>query len=309
LLKASLETPQFEPVGIERLRDDALQTVARAKSDQRTIADDAWFALAFPDHLYGSPGRGTEQGLKTTTVDDLQALWKRIANRRNMHVVVVGDITPANLKVLLDHVFGNIPDKDLVVAEEPTKTAAGPIEKRVVYDNPQTVVTFGYPSTGGNSRDAWAAYLLTEILGGRPGFARLNQTLREKSGLTYGVSMSYNDWEFADIQYGSFSTGTETTEQALQMLRKEFTEMAKSGPTVEELLKVKSYINGSYPLRFSNNDSIAAQLIHKKQRGYSPAYFKERADLVNAVTLEDVKAQAAVLLKPENQIIVVVGRN
>lgn len=308
LLKASLETPRFEPASIERLRDEALQAIARARTDQNTIADDTWYALAFPNHLYGSPGRGTEQGLKATTVEDLQMLWKRIGNRRNMQIVVVGDITAANLKVLLDHVFGNLPDKDLVAAEEPSEIATGPIEKRIVYDNPQTVVTFGYPSTGGKGRDAWAAYLLTEIMGGRPGFARLNQTLREKSGLTYGVSMSYNDWEFGDIQYGSFSTATETTDRALQLLRNEFAQMAKNGPTAKELLKVKSFINGSYPLSFSDNNSIAAQLLHKKQRGYSPNYFKERASLVDAVTLEDVKAQAAKLLKPENQIVVVVGR-
>ncbi len=308
LLKASLENPRFEAQALERIRDDALQGLARGKADQTTIADDAWFAQAFPQHLYGKNSLGTEQSIKSITADDLQNLWKRIANRRNMHVTAVGDINSADLSKLLDHLFDGLPDVDVPVGEKAVSMAPGPVELRIAYDNPQSVIYFGNPTIGGDDRSAWAAYLLAEILGGRPNFARLNQSLREKSGLTYGVGMSRNDWQFGDVQLGTFSTATETTEQALQLLRKEFADMAKNGPTADELRKVKSFINGSYPLNFTDNNSIARELLNKKQRGNTTAYFAQRADLVNAVTLEDVKAVAADLLQPEKQIIVVVGR-
>jgi zinc protease len=308
LLKASLDAPMFEQAGIDRVRDDTLQSLARGKTDQMTIADDAWFAKAFPNHLYGRNSQGTEASVKSVSADDLKQLWSRIANRRGLQVTAVGDLTAPQLSKLLDHVFGDLPDNPLIDGENPVAMASGPIELRIEYDNPQTVVYFGNPAIGGDDRAGWASYMLAEILGGGANFARLNQSLREKSGLTYGVGMSDNDWEFGDVQLGSFSTATATTDQALQLLRKELSDMAATGPTAEELRKIKSYINGSYPLNFSDNDSIARELLNKKQRGYSPDYFKNRAALVNAVTLEDVKLAAANLLKPENQIIVVVGK-
>jgi zinc protease len=308
LLKATLKNPSFEKLGLDRMRDDALQSLARGKTDQSTIADDAWFAKAFPNHLYGRNNRGTETSVNSITAEDLKVLWKRIANRRGLQVAVVGDISAPQLSKLLDHLFGELPDTDLTVGEKPVAIARGPIELRIEYDNPQTVIYFGTPAHGGDGRDGWASYLLAEILGGSANFARLNQSLREKSGLTYGVGLSHNDWEFADVQLGSFSTATSTTEQALALLRKELAEMAANGPTAEELRKIKSFINGSYPLNFTDNNSIAQELLSKKKRGYSPDYFKNRSSKVNAITLEEVKAVAAKLLQPQNQIIVVVGK-
>jgi zinc protease len=307
-LKASLENPTFEVVELERVRDDALQGLARSKTDQMTIADDTWFAKAFPEHLYGKSNLGTEQSLKSITPEDLKALWKRIANRRDMHVAVVGDIKAAQLSVLLEELFGGLPDVEVPIGEKVVSLAQGPIEVRIDYDNPQSVIYFGTPTFGGEGRESWASYLLAEILGGQPNFARLNQSLREKSGLTYGVGMSSNDWQFADAQLGSFSTAAETADKALELLRKDFADMAKNGPTAEELRKVKSFINGSYPLNFTDNSSIASELLSKKKRGHSPDYFAKRAEFVNAVTLEDVKAVAAQVLAPDKQVIVVVGR-
>jgi zinc protease len=308
LLKASLDSPRFEPVSFERLRDEALQSISRAKTDQTSIADDAWFAQAFPRHIYGQNSSGTLESVSALKPDDLRTLWQRIANRRGLEVAVVGDNTSTDLSKLLDHVFGGLPDTPVQSAGKSVAMAKGPIELHIDYDNPQSVVYFGMPAIGGEDRAAWSSDLLAEILGGRANFARLNQTLREKSGLTYGVSLSSNDWEYADVQLGSFSTATETTEQALKLLREVLADMALNGPTADELRKVKSFINGSFPLAFSDNNSIASALLTVKRRGLSPAYFKDRPNRVNAVTLEDVKMAAATLLKPENQIIVVVGR-
>jgi zinc protease len=308
LLKSSLDSPRFEQVSFERLRDEALQSIDRAKVDQASIADDAWFAQAFPHHLYGKNSRGTLASVRALQTDDLRLLWQRIANQRGLEVAVVGDITSAELSKLLDQVFGGLPDTPLQSVEKTVAMAKGPIELHIDYNNPQTVVYFGMPAIGGEDRAAWSSHLLAEILGGRANFARLNQALREKSGLTYGVSLSSNNWEYADVQLGTFSTATETTDRALQLLREELADMAQNGPTAEELRKVKSFINGSFPLNFSDNNSIAGALLSVKRRGLSTSYFKDRPNRVNAVTLEDVKATAAKLLKPENQIVVVVGR-
>lgn len=308
LLKQALENPHFEEASFNRLRDQARQDAAAAKVDQNTIANDAWFATAFPGHIYGRGGSGTDSSLGSLTTDDLRKLWKVTTNRRDLRVAVVGDLTPAELSVLLDRTFGGLPDHPSTVTTQTVDMAKGPIEKRINYDGPQTVVYFGNPAIPGEDREGWSSNVLAEILGGQASFARLTQALREKSGLTYSVGFSDYTWRHAAVQLGTFSTATATAEQALTLLKQQLADIAQSGPTAEELQKIKSYMNGSYALRFSDNDSIASELLSVMQRGDGVAYFKERADKVNAVTLDDVKAAAGKLLKPENQIIVVVGK-
>jgi zinc protease len=308
LLQQAMESPRFEEKSFERFRDQALQDVAQGLVDQTTIADDTWFATAFPGHIYGRDGKGTVSSLKALTTEDLRAVWKATANRRELRVAVVGDITPAELKDLLDRTFGGLPDAPLNIATPRVDMAKGPIEKRVAYTGPQTVVYFGSPALPGEGREGWSSYVLAEILGGQASFARLTQALREKSGLTYSVGFAKYSWRYAAVQLGTFSTATATTEQALQMLKQELANIAQTGPTVEELRKIKSYMNGSYALRFSDNDSITSELLSVLQRGNDVSYFKERANKINAVTVSDVKSAAAKLLQPENQIIVVVGQ-
>jgi zinc protease len=308
LLKQALESPRFEAAPLERLRDQAIQDAVQAKVDQWSMADDTWFAEAFPGHLYGRGGKGTPASLKSVTPDDLRNLWNATANRHSLKVTVVGDITPSQLRELLDHTFGNLPDRATGIDTHTVALAKGPIETHVNYDGPQTVVYFGNPALVGEGREGWSSTVLAEIMGGQASFARLTQELREKSGLTYGVSFNNYTWRQAAVQLGVFSTATATAAQAIALLKQELAKIAESGPTGEELRKIKSYMNGSYALRFADNDSIANELLAVMQRESAVGYFKDRPNNINAVTIEDVKAAAAKLLKPENEIIVVVGK-
>jgi zinc protease len=308
LLQQALTRPRFEEAAFARLRDQAIQDVAQSAVDQQTIADDTWFQLAFPGHIYGRSGKGTAPSLQSLTTDDLRKLWKATASRHELRVAVVGDITPDDLKAMLDRTFGELPDVATDFSALNTEIAKGPIEKRVIYNGPQTIVYFGNPALPGEGREGWSSYVLAELLGGQASFARLTEALREKSGLTYSVGFTDYSWRYASVQLGTFSTASTTAEQALKILNEELGTIAETGPTAEELRKIKSYMNGSYALRFSDNDSIASELLFVMQRGNDAGYFKDRINKVNAVTVEDVKAAAAKLLRPENRIVVVVGK-
>ncbi len=308
LLKLTLEKPRFEEAAFERLRDQALQSEAQGRVDQWAIADGAWFAAAFPGHFYGRNSKGTQASLKALKTDDLRQLWVLLANRRDLRVAVVGDITAAELSALLDSVFGDLPDFTPAKAAATVALAKGPVEVKIKYEGPQTVVYFGNPSLAKDASEDWTSNVLAEILGGRASFARLTQALREKSGLTYGVSFSDYSWMHADVQLGTFSTATETAEKAVAVLREQLALMARDGPTAEELRKTKSFINGSYALRFSDNSSIASELLAVLEQVNEVGYFRDRPAKVNAVTLAGVRDAAAKLLKPENQVVVIVGK-
>ena len=84
--------------------------------------------------------------------------------------------------------------------------------------------------------------------------------------------------------------------------------MAAEGPTQAELDEAKTFLTGSYALRFSSNGAIARQLLGLQQQGLGIDYVPKRNAMIEAVTLEQVKAQAKRLLHPDRLVVTVVGR-
>ena len=75
-----------------------------------------------------------------------------------------------------------------------------------------------------------------------------------------------------------------------------------------DLDEAKTFLTGSYALRFSSNAAIANQLLAIQQQDLGIDYVQKRNSLVEAVTLDQVKSQARRLLHPDRLIVTVVGK-
>ena len=107
---------------------------------------------------------------------------------------------------------------------------------------------------------------------------------------------------------GQVGTKNERVGQTLSLVRAEMARMAEEGVSEEELRDAKTYLTGSYPLRFMSNSSIANQLLGIQLAGYGIGYVDERNGLIEAVTREDVARVAKRLLKPEALLVSIVGK-
>jgi zinc protease len=84
--------------------------------------------------------------------------------------------------------------------------------------------------------------------------------------------------------------------------------MADGDVKQEDLDNAKSYLIGSYPLRFDTNAKIASQLLGLRMDGFGPEYVENRNAMIAAVTLDDLKRVAKRLLDTQNLIITIVGK-
>jgi zinc protease len=113
--------------------------------------------------------------------------------------------------------------------------------------------------------------------------------------------------DHAAVFVGSTATRSDRAGQALDVMQAEFRKMAETGPTEEELARAKSYLTGSYALRFDTSTKIAEQLVAIQLEDLGIDYIDKRNGLVNAVTLDDVKRVARRLLDA-SMLITVVGK-
>src|SRR5207245_1199820 len=95
----------------ERVAGQISASLKREANDPDFVAGRNFRALAYPDHPYGLPVRGTLATLPRLTTADLCAMRASMFARDNLKVSVVGAIDAAALCSHLDDVFGSLPEK------------------------------------------------------------------------------------------------------------------------------------------------------------------------------------------------------
>ena len=111
----------------------------------------------------------------------------------------------------------------------------------------------------------------------------------------------------AELYDGLVATRADAMKQTLAAVRDTMTKFAAEGPTLQELTDAKTYLTGSYPRAFSSNQGIAAQLNAFQRAGLPVDYVAKRNDMINAITIEDVRRAAKRLFDPKRLTIVVAG--
>jgi zinc protease len=308
LLKLALTKPRFDPDAVERIRKQLLAGLVYAARDPEKVAAKEWSATAFGDHPYGKPANGTEASISSITRDDLEAYRKRVFARSNLRIAVVGDIDAATLGKLLDNVFGGLAataDLAPVAATSPIK---GGKTQVVEMNVPQSVAVFGLGAMDRKDPDFMTGLVLNQIIGGGGFASRLMEEVREKRGLAYSAYSYLQPFRHASIFSGGVATRSDAIGESLSVIRTELKRIAAEGPTQAEFDSAKSYLTGSYALRFDTSAKIATQLLGIMEDGFGPDYVENRNKLIEAITLEDAKRVSKRLWDSNDLIVTIVGK-
>lgn len=308
LLKLAITSPRFDDEPMERVRGQFLVSARSDLEDPETMASRAWMKRAFGDHPYGREADGTPDSIAKITTQDLRDAHSKLFTRKGLTIAVVGDIDPETLKKLLDDTFGALPDHAPPAAPREALGTPGPALEIIDQDMPQSIMIFGGPGIKRDDPEFIPAYIMTQILGGGSFGSRLTDEVREHRGLTYGVGLSLYPLDEAGVVLGSLGTRNEKAGEALDVVKSVMKRFAEEGPTQRELDEAKTYLTGSYALRFDSNAKIASQLLAIQQDNLGIDYVNKRNGMIDAVTLDQVKAQAKRLIDPANMIVTVVGR-
>ena len=307
LLKQALQNPRFDPEAIERVRGQVLSGIRSSAKDPNDIARKTMDGLLYGDHPYATSLSGTEESVAALTRDDLIAAHAAVLAQDRIYIGAVGDITPEALGLLLDELLGDLPETGAPMPPRATVTVPSGITV-VDFPTPQSVALFAQKGISQKDDDFFAATVLNQVLGGGSFESRLMDEVREKRGLTYGVYSYLAPMDLAETYQGSVSSANDRIGEAISVIQDEWSKMAGQGVTEQELDDAKTYITGSYPLRFDGNQTIAGILVGMQMLDLPIDYIPTRNEKVEAVTLDDVKRVAGELLDPEGLAFVVVGQ-
>ena len=305
LLRLSVNEPRFDEEPVARIRGQIAAGIVSEENDPGTLAGKAFRQTVFPDHPYSRPVEGTVATLNTVTADDLRAFRQTTFGRDNLVVGVVGAIDAATLGRRLDEVFGPLRQTAELTAVPDVQPVTGKVEA-VTLAVPQTQIQFVLPGVKRDAPDFFAAYLANHVLGGGSFTSRLYQEIREKRGLAYGAGSSLSNYDHASLLAGSTATRADKAAESVSIIREQLKQLAENGPSAEELDKAKAFVKGSYAVQnLSSSLSIASTLVGIQLDDLGIDYIDRRQALIDAVTLDDVKAVAKRLLSVEPTVITV----
>ncbi|MDT6940893.1 pitrilysin family protein [Brucella pseudogrignonensis] len=303
LLALAVNKPRFDQDAIDRIRKQVVASLEASQRNPSTIASRKFADVLYGDHPYARPDEGTVKSLQSITRDDLVNFHRKNFARDKLTVGVVGSINAKDLGEMLDEVFGDLPATAELVPVPDAKLALGTTTS-LSFDMPQTSISFVYPAVPRKDDEFFAAYLMNHILGG--GFtSRLYAEVREKRGLAYSVSSSMSLRDHASALTISTATRPEKAQESLKIIREQVAKMASDGPTEAELAAAKSYLKGSYAVNnLDSSISIADTLVGLQEADLDRDYIDKRNELIDAVTLDQVKAIAKKLLEAEPAILI-----
>lgn len=306
LLGLALTKPRFDADAVTRVRLQIMQSYDVGREDPNIVAEAGFYSLYFGPYTYGRPVAGEPRGLASISASDLRAFAKAHWVRGGLKIAVSGDITATALAGYVRSAFSGLPDAAPPLPAAPLRSGA-PGLHILPMNVPQPAVMFGQPGLLRSDRDYLAGMIANYILGGAGSGSRLTRELREQRGLTYDVATDLVPYRRTGLLLGTVSTRRDAVRQTISLVRETMRKFADGGPTEQEVNDAKQYLNGSFPLAFTSNAGIAAQLNTFQQLGLPLDYLDRRAEMINAVRVSDVRRVARHLFDPARLTIVVAG--
>lgn len=309
LLEERMLLPKFTEETFKRLKNQAVENFKQIKSQPSAIADLVFAKLNYGNSIYGVSEEGTETTVKGLKLEDIQYYYDNYITSQGVNVVVVGDITEAEILPKLSF-LNKLPNKKL---EIPVPPAAPAIEKTKIYlvNVPKAAQTeFRVGAVTGLKYDATGEYykagLMNYPLGGAFN-SRINLNLREDKGWTYGARSGFDGDQYTGSFEFSSGIKAEATDSALVEVLKEFKEYVANGITGDELSFMKNAIGQRDALRYETGFQKAGFIGRILEYNLPANFTAEQTNILKSITADDINALVRKWINVDKMNILLVG--
>ena len=287
----------FPEAEVKNVKALALGELAEEKSDTRVQAERVFAAMLFdPAHVnYARPLKDEEKSVSSARRTHLQDFRKKLG-KGGLILAIAGDINVSTARSIAEKSFGKLGTGTAVASvKQMNKKVQEAREKLIPIANKANIdILLGATLPLTLRHELYHPMrVLTDMLGG--GFvSHLMQTIRERDGLTYGVSATLAGLDAdADGYFKIWATfSPERYEESVAKLRKEENLFFSEGLTETALAKRKEEMTGSYLVALSTTQNLARTLHSLAARGFDLSYLTDYPDIIRAVSLANIRDAA-----------------
>jgi predicted Zn-dependent peptidase len=297
--------PRFTEIEVERaiIREEILESL---DDDGNQIdPDNLSRELIFGDHALGFPITGSLQTLDRFGVEELQTHHALHYTASNSVLCFAGAIDPELCVAAAQKLLGTMPTGQTVQASPAPRTQSRTRFKYVENQTSQTDLRVAFRAPGERAAEEPAAEALLRILDDGMS-TRLYARICDEKGLCYDVSADYETFEDDGVMDLAAVVQHARAPVVMRELCEVVREMARSGPTDEEMDKMRSrhgwetraLLDDAYALADFHGLATLARVADSPQA---------RHDELMGVTGQQVRDVARRIFRPENLSAVAVG--
>jgi len=304
--------PTFPDEDYRRLQKQQLASIAQEKVQPVGMALRVFPKLLYGEgHAYSMPltGSGTEESVMKIDSQGLKVFHDTFFKPNNATLVVVGDVTRAELQPLLEKQFrrwkqGEVPQKNIGFVGSRSEPTVYLVDRP---DSEQSVIFAGHVAPPKNNDQEIAIEAMNEVLGGSFN-ARINMNLREDKHWSYGARTLLIDAEgqrpflvYAPVQ-------TDKTSESMAEIYREVSEIrGERPPTADEVSRAKDKKTLTLAGRWETANAVADSLTEMVRFGLPDDFWNTYPDRVRALSDRQISAAAADTVRPDGMVWVVVG--
>jgi zinc protease len=320
-LPASLElfsdvllNPTFPDAELVRLKAQSVAAIQQQKSQPRGIASRLFPSLIYGQgHAYANPfsGIGTEATVKSMTVDELRAFYRRWVRPDNATLLIVGDTTLKQIEPLLEQRLAGWKAPAQALPVKQLASVALPATPRIFLVNrtgaEQSLLFAVHVAPPRSDPDNIAFETVNTVLGGSF-ISRLNMNLRQDKHWSYGAGTSLIDAKGQRPFVISAMVQTDKTAESIQETLKELRGLVGAHQATEtEIRAAKDTLVLTLPGSNETSREVASSYADILTFGLPDSYLNDYVDKVDALNTADLQSAAVKLIHPDALTWVVVG--
>lgn len=286
--------PRFASAELERARRLAIDGLNVALAQPGTLSRLAANRAAFGSGTYAHPSHGTPATLSRVKRADVAALHARWYRPDNVSLIFAGDIGPDDAVALAQTAFGSWKRPVKPLLSSPVATASPVVRDPVAIamtSAGQAGVTLVTPTIARSAPDYYPGVVANTLLGS--GYSsRLNQEVRIKRGLSYGVSSQLEARRNGGVFAVAAQTKNPSAPEVVSLMLAEIARVAAEPAPADEIEARKLAIIGSVSRRFETTDDLAGTLASLEANAIDVTELTRTIPQLAAVTAAQVQAFA-----------------
>ena len=306
LMYLNFTSPRFDQTDLDNLKKMYIPYFGNMESDPNYIC-----SKELQKTLYGNHARRqitSAAQIEALNIPALKSVHSKLFGYADdFRFVIVGNVDLNTLKPLVEKYIGALPTckkVEYAVVDDGVRMAKGGVTNdfRTAMQQPKVSV---YLTFNGDMADNAKNRLIVDLLS-RALDNRYMVSIREEKGGTYGVSVQGGIEEYPVENYFmaiAFDTNEALADELIEICDKEIRKIAEEGPLAEDVAKAKEFLQKNYNNVLENNGGWMSAITRWYEEGYN--YKEEYLGILESVTLDDIKAFAAQILKDGNRTLVV----
>lgn len=272
---------------------------------QQRAAYKALLPAGDPELREATPGT-----VNDLTLADAKDYFSQVFRPDMTTIVVVGDVTPAQAKAVVEKYFSawraTGPKPDVVPQPVPVNGAHYAVIPDS-YASQDNVVMVQMMDINLHNRDRYALELGNAVLGGNGFASRLMTDIRVKHGFAYGAGSGLQFDRSRSMFFVSYGSDPDKVAAVDRLISENLQAMRTTTVSAKELVNAKQAQIRSIPLGVSSVNGIALSLLTSSYKGLPLDEPMLAAQHYLRLTAEDVRSAFRKYVKPDNLVQVVLG--